>query len=115
MGYKLHVATTYQVEHDFKVTPFDGKSNEINSFLQKHCPDISWEDGRDSCEYACTLEIPKSDLGNLIGWISNHREEYNVWANENGIEQSANKFIEIIAYWIANSDHRNDFVALAWY
>lgn len=115
MGYKLHVATTYQVVHDYKVTPFDLKSNEINSFLQVHCPDISWEDGRDSCEFATSLEIPKADLGNLIGWITTHREEYAEWAQANGIEESADKFIEIVAYWIANSDHRNDFVALAWY
>lgn len=115
MGYRLHVATTYQVAHDTKLTPFNGKSQEINLFLQERCPEMSWEDGRDSCEYANYLEISKAELGNLIGWISTHRKEYAEWAKENGIEESAGKFIEIVAYWIANSDHRNDFVALFWY
>ena len=115
MGYRIHVATTYQVQYDYKVTPFDHKEGVINQFLYKHCQDMSWEDGRDSCEFATSLEISKAELGNLIGWIATHREEYAQWASENGIEESADKFIEIVAYWIANSDHRNDFVALAWY
>lgn len=115
MGYSLHVATAYQVQYDYKVTPFDHKEGVINRFLYKHCPDMSWEDGRDSCEFATSLEISKAELGNLIGWIATHREEYAQWSSENGIEESADKFIEIVAYWIANSDHRNEFVALSWY
>ncbi len=67
MGYRIHVATTYQVVDDYNVTPFDGKSEEINRFLGEHCPDMSWEDGRDSCGYATHLEVPKAELGNLIG------------------------------------------------
>lgn len=114
MGYRLHLATTYQVKFDQMVTPFSNKSSEINRFIQDHCPNISWEDGRDSCEFATTLEVPKSELGALIGWIVTHRDEYEGWAKENGIEESADKFIGIVAYWIANSDLRNDFVVLSW-
>jgi hypothetical protein len=115
MGYKLHVATTYQVRYDYNVTPFDCKEGLLNQFLHEHCPNMSWEDGRYSCEFATSLEIPKAELGNLIRWITTHRDEYTQWANENGIEENADKFIEIVAYWIANSDHCNDFVALSWY
>lgn len=115
MGYRLHVATTYQVKYDYHVTPFDHKSGEVNRFLQEHCPDMSWEDGRESGEFATSLEISKVELGNLIGWIATHREEYAEWAKENGIDESADKFIEIVAYWIANGDYRNDFVALYWH
>lgn len=115
MGYKLRVATKYQVEHDRELASFNYKSTQINLFLYEHCPDIAWNDDREGCEYAISLEIPKSDLIGLIAWVASHRDEYAQWAEENGIDEDADQFIRIIAHWLVVGDPDNQFVALFWY
>lgn len=113
MGIRLHVATKYQVEHNGEITPFNNKSEEINTLLHAHCPNLSWE-GEDF-RFSERLQVPREDLANLIGYVVANPEEYTRWASQNGISENASEFICILAFWIANSDQRNDFVVLSWY
>lgn len=113
MGIKLHVATVYQVKDDYKETPFTNKIETINSLLHDHCPDLCW-DGEDY-QVSENLQVPRKQLANLIEWAVSNPKEYSKWAIKNDIMESAPEFIRIIAYWIANSDQRNDFVVLSWY
>jgi len=113
MGIRLHVATKYQVEHNGTVTPFNNKSEEVNTLLHAHCPDLSWS-GEDY-QFAETLQVPRTDLANLIGYVVTHPAEYDRWAGQNGIAETASEFIRILAFWIANSDQRNDYIVLSWY
>lgn len=112
MGYRIHVAKVYQVENS-QFDNFNGKSEAINRMLAENCPGLSWE-GED-VEYSARLEVPRSELGDLIAKIASDKEDFEKWAKLYDIEESADQVIAIIAKWIAFSDQRNDFVVLSWY
>lgn len=81
--------------------------------LRKYCPNLSWE-GEDA-ECSSRLEVPRSELADLIGKITNNREDFEKWLKIHMIDITIDKFIRYIAEWIAFSDQRNDFVVLTWY
>lgn len=81
--------------------------------LYKYCPSLSWE-GED-IECSERLEVPRSELADLIGKIANNREDFEKWLKIHMIDITVDKFIRYIAEWIAFSDQRNDFVVLTWY
>lgn len=112
MGYRIHVAKVYQVEH-CQFDNFNNNSEAINRMLAEHCPGLSWE-GED-VEVSERLEVPRSELGELIAKIASDKEDFEKWAKLYDIEESADEVIAIIAKWIAFSDQRNDFVVLSWY
>ncbi len=112
MGYRIRVAEVYQVKHHV-FDNFGGNSEAINRMLAENCPGLSWE-GED-VEYSERLEVPRSELGDLIAKIASDREDFEKWAKLHDIEESADEVIAIIAKWISFSDQRNDFVVLSWY
>ena len=112
MSISIHVASTYQVEHAV-LGSFCNKKSQINRFLSENCPGLDWE-GEDVC-YSTHLEVPRSDLGNLIGKITKDRDDFEKWAKKVDIRMSADEFICVIASWISDSDQRNEFVVLSWF
>lgn len=112
MGYRLHVAEVYQVQAH-KRDYFNNQSSEINIMLSANCPGLSWE-GED-VETSERLEVPRSELADLIGKIVSDREDFDKWLKLYDIGVSVDEFIRYIAEWIANSDQRNDFVVLYWH
>lgn len=112
MGYRLHVAEVYQIQA-YKRDYFNGQSVDINRMLAENCPGLSWE-GED-LETSERLEVPRSELADLIGKIVDDREDFDKWLKLYDIGVSVDEFIRFIAEWIANSDSRNDFVVLYWH
>lgn len=112
MGYRIHVAKVYQVEN-CQFDNFNNKSEAINEMLAENCPGLSWEG--ENAEYSERLEVPRSELGDLIAKIASDKEDFEKWAKLHDIEENADEVIAIIAKWIAFSDQRNDFVVLSWY
>lgn len=112
MGYRLHVAEVYQVQAH-KRDYFNNQSADINRMLAENCPGLSWE-GED-IETSERLEVPRSELADLIGKIVSGRENFDEWLKFHDINVTVDEFIRYIAEWIANSDQRNDFVVLYWH
>ena len=112
MGIRLHVAEVYQVKHHSR-DYFNNHSADINRMLHKYCPNLSWEGEDVVC--SSRLEVPRSELADLIGKIVNNREDFEKWLKIHMIDITVDKFIRYIAEWIAFSDQRNDFVVLTWY
>lgn len=112
MGNRIHVAKTYEVKYADSEA-FCNRKEAVNHFLYENCPNMAWEG--ESAEYSEVIEIPRSDLANLIGKIITNRKYYEDWAQSHKIEESADQFITILAQWISQSDQRNDFVILSWY
>ena len=112
MGTRIHVASTYQVEHAVSDN-FSNQMIEINQFLYENCPGLDWE-GDDVC-YSTRLEVPRSDLGNLIGKIFKHKDEFEKWATTVKLGMSVDEFVTVLASWISDSDQRNEFVVLNWF
>lgn len=111
MGTRIHVASTYQVEHIVSDN-FSNQMIEINHFLYENCPGLDWE-GDDVC-CSTRLEVPRSDLGKLIGKILKHKDEFEKWSKD-VIRMSVDEFVTVLASWISNSDQRNEFVVLTWF
>lgn len=112
MGFRIHVATEYQVKYQYN-GQFSLHQPEINRFLHEHCEGLSWE-GED-LETAEHLEVYRNELADLIAKIVSDRDAFNRWAKRNGIDTTADEFICIIADWISKSDQRNDYVVLNWH
>lgn len=72
MGYRIRVAEVYQVKHHV-FDNFGGNSEAINRMLAENCPGLSWE-GED-VEYSERLEVPRSELGDLIAKIASDKED----------------------------------------
>lgn len=111
MGYRIHVASTYQVEYGDREY-FSNQIFTINRFLEEHCPGMGWNGN--TCEESDILKIPRHELAYLINWILCNQQEYKYWAKRNNITECPEEFVNIIAYWIAESDPRNDYVVLEW-
>lgn len=112
MGFRIHVATEYQVKYHNN-GQFSLHQPEINRYLRDNCREL-WHEGED-VECAEYLEITRSELANLIAKIASDRDAFNHWAKRNGITETADEFICIIADWISKSDQRNEFVVLNWH
>lgn len=110
MGYKIHVATTYQVKYEFG--DLSNKSEFINRLIAENCPFASFneDDDRD----ADSIAVPRAELAMLAGKIAQEREKYEpVFAQE--LNDTVDNVIFAISSWIAYSDQRNDYVILKWF
>lgn len=112
MGAKVHVAEVYQVKHNISDN-FSGKQFEINSLLFRECEGVSSDE--EDVTLASQIEVPRTELAKLIGKIARNRDKYGRWCMKNGITESLDEIITIIAKWISCSDQRNDFVVLSWF
>lgn len=112
MGTKVHVAEVYQVKHN-TCDNFNNRQFEINGLLYRECKDVTCDE--EDVERASRIEVPRTELANLIGKIVYNRREYELWRKENNIAETLDEIISIIAKWISCSDQRNDFVVLSWF
>ena len=110
MGYRIHVATTYQVKYEFG--DFSNKSEFINRLIAENCPSASFND--DYPTFATSIEVPRAELAMLSGKIAKEREKYEpIFAQE--LNDTVDNVIFTISSWIAYSDQRNDYVVLQWF
>lgn len=112
MGYRIHVCTTYNVEHSI-YGRYSHCNESLNSILAENCPTISY-DG-EYPQYAEHLEVSRIDLANFIGKLANERPKYEEWCKENLGGETLDGFIQEIARWIADSDQSNEYVVLDWF
>ena len=112
MGCRIHVAEVYEVRHNSS-DAFSNCTAEVNRMLHENCPNLTWM-GED-VESSERLQVPRSELADLIGKIVADREDFDKWLKLYDIRESVNDVLRIIAGWIAKSDQRNDFVVLSWY
>ena len=112
MGYKLHVASEYQVKYSSSEA-FNNHTAEINRFLKYNCPNIEW-DGED-IECAGCLKVPRAELALILAKMITQPMEFSEWLKKHQVSETIGDVVRIIAGWIAQSDQRNDFVVLSWY
>lgn len=110
MGYRIHVATTYQVKYEFG--DFNNKSEFINHLIAENCMGASFND--EDHHYADTIEVPRAELAMLAGKVAKEREKYEPIFNRE-LNDTADNVIFAISSWIAYSDQRNDYVVLQWF
>lgn len=111
MGYKIHHSPVYQVTYGNGY--FNNHAPEINRLLQDNSEGIQF-DGED-IESAIRLEVPRIDLGVLIGKITRDKDKFGEWLRSHDINITPESFITIICEWIATSDPHNDYVVLTWF
>lgn len=111
MGCRIHHSPVYQVTYGDGY--FSNQNAEVNRLLYDNSNDIHF-DG-DDIECAERLEVPRTDLANLVAKIASNRDKFAEWLNSHSIDSTPEKFITILCAWIANSDPRNDYVVLTWF
>lgn len=112
MGCRIHVAEVYEVRHNSS-DAFSNRTTDVNRMLHENCPNLTWM-GED-VESSERLQVPRSELADLIGKIVADREDFDKWLKLYDIRETVDDVLRIIAGWIAKSDQRNDFVILSWY
>lgn len=110
MGYCIHCSPVYQVTYG--EGNFSHLTAEINRLLKENC-NVQF-DG-DDIEASERLEVPRTDLVNLVNKIANEPGWFINWLYRNSIDATPEEFIAVIKDWISDSDPRNDYVVLTWY
>lgn len=111
MGYTIHHSPVYHVTYGDGY--FNHRTAEINRLLQDNSENIHFE-GYD-IESAERLEVPRTDITDLIGKISRDKEKFGEWLRNHSIDMTPDQFICILCKWVSDSDLRNEYVALTWF
>ena len=109
MGYRLHYATTYQIEYG---GGYFNHKTEINELLVEKC-DATYNEITPEC--SDHLEVDRVDLEKLVLDIKNNPKEFEEYLATKGWDYTLDDFVEIFEEMIAKSYQRNDFVVLSWY
>ena len=112
MGYRIHVATTYEVKYG--CGELSNKQEAINRLLSDNCSDLHWND-KDGAIFSSELQVPRTQLAQLISILVSNRTHFEKWCRINDIGVSLDELVVIISRWIAESDYRNPIVVLSWY
>lgn len=105
MGYRLHVATKYQVRYD-GFGMFNHKSEELNDLIQEYFAGTDfWSD---SAEYAKDMEIPVFVFEKGIKKMRESKDTL--------LEGYDNKeVIDNFEYILDNYDRKNEYIHLSWF
>ncbi len=109
MGYRLHYATTYQIEYG---GGYFNHKTEINRLLAEKCDAYYNED---SAEYSNHLEVERKEVVKLVQDIKDNPQWYEAYIASNGWDYSIEDFVEIFEEMIEKSDQSNNFIVIHWY
>ncbi len=114
MGYKIHVASTYQVEYRGYPGRFSQCTEVINDLICELCPSAWFSD--DSVSYSDRIEVPRAELKEAITKLNENKAEYVERLKENvDFDYTVDDIINAMQGWIDTSDQRNDYVILHWF
>lgn len=114
MGYKIRVASTYQVEYRGYPGRFSHCEEVINNLICELCPNAWFTD--DSPSYSDRIEVPREDLKEAVTKLKENKEEYAERLKEEVyFDYTVEDIIDAMQGWIDTSDQKNDYVVLHWF
>jgi len=113
MGYRIHVASTYQVEYRGYPGRFSYCVDIINDLLYELCPKAWFSD--DSTSNSDRIKVNREELKEAITKLNENKEKYVERLKEyTDFDYTVDDIIDAMQGWIDTSDQRNDYVVLHW-